>query len=178
LTSLCFGQGRELGELIQKESNMLWLKQGPGKAEIEHDEALLMSFYPHGSGGAVHLNLKWQGVHDVNEFTFESAGEVQECQTETEHTGWVILQPYRSFYVKFLLPGGGVSYTGLCYGAKFPLTLTEKKREPVRQQGWCYFWRFVRPSWKKILQRQRVFAGSGQQAEIISVQKASKSNHG
>ena len=157
---------------------MLWLKQGPRKAEIEQDEALLMSFYPHGSGGAIHLNLKWRGVHHVNEFSFESAGEVQECETETEHTGWVILQPHRSFQVRFLLPGGGISYTRLYYGAKFPLTLTEKKREPIRQQSWCYFWRFVRPSWKGVLQRQKVFPGSRQQAEIISVQKASKSNHG
>lgn len=157
---------------------MPWLKQGPGKAEIEQDEALLMSFYPHGSAGAIHLNLKWRGVHHVNEFSFESAGEVQEFQTETEHTGWVILQPHRTFHVRFLLPGGGISYTGLCCGAKFPLTLTGKKRELVRQQSWCYFWRLVRPSWKEMLQRQRVFPGSGHQAGIISVQKASKSNRG
>jgi hypothetical protein len=154
------------------------LKQGSGNAEIEQDEALLMSFYPHGSDGAIHLNLKWRDIHHVNEFNFESAGEVQEFQTETEHTGWVILQPHRSFRVRFLLPGGGVSYARLYYGAKFPLISTEKKREPVRQQSWCYFWRFVRPSWKGILQRQRVFPGCRQQAEIISVQTASKSNRG
>src|ERR1700747_3120071 len=119
---------------------MSWLKPGPGKAEIEQDEALLMSFYPHGSAGAIHLNLKWRGVHHVNEFTFESAGGVQECHTETENTGWGILSPHRTFLVKLLLAWVVISYPELYYGAKVPLTLTGEKREPVRQQSWCYFW--------------------------------------
>jgi hypothetical protein len=136
------------------------LNQGQEKAQSDQDEALLMSFYPHESAGAIRLNLRWRGVHQVNEFTFDSAGEVEECQTETEHTGWVILQPHRNVHVKLLLLGGSISYTGLYCGAKFPLALIGEKKEPVRQQSWCYFWRFVRQPFREVLQRQRVFPGS------------------
>jgi hypothetical protein len=149
LTSLRFGPVREPGHLTQEKEQYATAKPSPRKAQNEQDKALIMSFYPHGSAGAIRLNLRWRGIHQINEFTFDSAGEVQECQTETEHTGWVILRPHRSFHVKFLFLGEGISYTGLYYGAKFPLTLTAKKGDPVRQQSWCYFWRFVRQPWKE-----------------------------
>ena len=103
-----------------------------------------MSYYPHGSAAAIRLNLRWRDPHQVNDFNFDSAGEVQDCQTETEHTGWVILHPHSSISVRHLLLRGAISFTGLYYGTEFPLALAAINAEPVRREGWQCFWQFVR----------------------------------
>jgi hypothetical protein len=154
LLSLRSDDAQELGHFIQKYAQSAAAEASQGKAATKADKAVIMSYYPHGSAGAIRLNLRWRGLHQVNDFNFDSAGEVQDCQTETEHTGWVILQPHGTFSVKHLLLRGAISFTGLYYGTKFPLALSASNREPVRRQGWQCFWRFVRQPLNKILRRR------------------------
>jgi hypothetical protein len=42
---------------------------------------------------AVRLNLKWQGKHDIGDFNLDRFGRLVECETETEHTGWALIEP-------------------------------------------------------------------------------------
>jgi hypothetical protein len=144
LSSFRSDEAQELGHVIQKYARSAAAGAGQGEAGAKADKAVVMSYYPHGSAGAVRLNLRWGGRHQVNDFNFDAAGEVQDCQTETEHTGWVILQPHGTFSVKLLLLRGAMPFTGLYHGTKFPLALTASKGDPVRREGWQCFWRFVR----------------------------------
>jgi hypothetical protein len=41
------------------------------------------------------INLKWQGNHDIADFNLERLGKVVSCETETENTGWVIIERSR-----------------------------------------------------------------------------------
>src|SRR5215471_20308073 len=124
LSSFRSDEAQELGHFIQKYAQSAAAEAAKGKAEAKADKAIVMSYYPHGSAGAIQLNLRWRGLHQVNDFNFDCAGEVQDCQTETEHTGWVILQPRGTFSAKHLLWHGAISFTGLCCGTKFPLAVT------------------------------------------------------
>ena len=151
LLSLRSDDAQELGHFIQKYEQSAAAEASQGKAATKADKAVVMSYYPHGSAGAIRLNLRWRGLHQVNDFNFDSVGEVRDCQTETEHTGWVILQPHGAFSVKLLLLRGAISFTGLYYGTKFPLALTASNGEPARREGWQCFWRFVRRPLNKIL---------------------------
>ena len=144
---------QERGHFIQKYAQSAAAEAGERKAGAKADQAVVMSYYPHGSAGAIRLNLRWRGPHQVNDFNFDSAGEVQDCQTETEHTGWVILHPHGTFPLKHLLLRGTISFTRVYYGTKFPLALTVSNRELVRREGWQCFWRFVRQHLKGILRR-------------------------
>ena len=137
-------EAQELDHFIQKNARSATAEAGQGKAGAKADKAVVMSHYPHGSAGAIRLNLRWRGLHQVNDFDFDCAGEVQDCQTETEHTGWVILQPHGTFSVRHLLLSGAISFTGLYHGTKFPLALNASNRESVLGEGWQCFWRFVR----------------------------------
>jgi hypothetical protein len=42
--------------------------------------------------GAAHINLKWKGNHQIADFDLDRLGEVLNCETETENTGWVIVK--------------------------------------------------------------------------------------
>src|SRR5215469_2580061 len=131
LPSFRSDDAQELGYFIQKNGQSAAAEASQGAAGAKADKAVVMSYYPHGSAGAVRLNLKWGGLHQVNDFNFDSAGEVQDCQTETEHTGWVILQRRGNFSAKHLLWHGAISFTGLCCGTKFPLAVTASNGEAV-----------------------------------------------
>jgi hypothetical protein len=152
LSSFRSDDAQELS-FIQKYAQSVAAEAGKGKAEAKADKAVVMSYYPHGSAGAIRLNLRWRGLHQVNDFNFDSAGEVQDCQTETEHTGWVILQTHGTF-LKHLLLRGAIPFTGLYHGTEFPLDLTASKTEAVRREGWQYFWRFVRQQLKGLFFRR------------------------
>jgi hypothetical protein len=154
LSSFRSDDAPELGHFIQKYAQSAATEVAQGKAEAKADKAVVMSYYPQGSAGAIRLNLRWRGLHQVNDFNFDSAGEVQDCQTETEHTGWVILRPHGTLSVKLLLLRGAMPFTGLYYGTKFPLALTASNREPARRQGWQCFWRFVRQHLNGIFPRR------------------------
>lgn len=41
----------------------------------------------------VRINLKWQGKHDLADFDVDRLGKVVSSDIETEHTGWVIIEP-------------------------------------------------------------------------------------
>ena len=135
LSSFRSDEAQELGHFIQKYAQSAAAEGSQGKVRAKADKAVVMSYYPHGSAGAIRLNLRWRGRHQVNDFDFDSVGEVQDFQTETEHTGWVILHPHGTFSVKLLLLRDAISFTGLYHGTKFPLALTASNREPARRQG-------------------------------------------
>jgi hypothetical protein len=44
----------------------------------------------------VRINLKWQGKHDLADFDVDRLGKLVSSDIETEHTGWVILEPRRA----------------------------------------------------------------------------------
>jgi hypothetical protein len=44
----------------------------------------------------VRVNLKWQGKHDLTDFNLDRLGKLVSSEVETEHTGWVIIEPRRS----------------------------------------------------------------------------------
>jgi len=43
----------------------------------------------------VRINLKWQGKHDLADFDVDRLGKIVGSDVETEHTGWVIIEPRR-----------------------------------------------------------------------------------
>jgi hypothetical protein len=135
---------QEFGYSIEKYAQPVAAETSRGEEGAEADKAVVMSYYRHGSAGAVRLNLRWKSLHQVSDFNFDAAGDVREFQTETEHTGWVILQPRCNFSLKHLLVGGAFSFTGLYCGTKFPLAVTASHGEPVYRQYWIRFWRVVR----------------------------------
>jgi|ERR1700738_3193218 hypothetical protein len=47
--------------------------------------------YVHPNGPA-RLNLKWNGNHQISDFDLDRLGEVLNCETETENTGWVMVR--------------------------------------------------------------------------------------
>ena len=44
----------------------------------------------------VRINLKWQGKHDLADLDVDRLGKVVGSDIETEHTGWVIIEPRRA----------------------------------------------------------------------------------
>jgi len=45
---------------------------------------------------AIRINLKWTGKHDLADFNLERLGRLVECEKETEHTGWALIEPHRN----------------------------------------------------------------------------------
>jgi hypothetical protein len=41
----------------------------------------------------VRLNLKWEGKHAISDFDLDRLGKLVECDTESEHAGWAIIEP-------------------------------------------------------------------------------------
>jgi hypothetical protein len=80
-----------------------------------------MSFYPHAAPGAVRINLKWQGNHQVSDFKLDALGEVLDYQTETEHTGWVTLHLHGDLHVQAPFFSGDLHLAGLRRGDEFRL---------------------------------------------------------
>jgi hypothetical protein len=42
---------------------------------------------------AVRINLKWTGEHDLADFNLERLGRLVDCEKETDHTGWALIEP-------------------------------------------------------------------------------------
>lgn len=42
---------------------------------------------------AIRINLKWQGEHDLADFDLERLGRLVACESETEHSGWALIEP-------------------------------------------------------------------------------------
>ena len=89
---------------------------------VKVDRAVVMSFYPHGgTPGAVRINLKWQGNHQVSDFKLDALGEVLDYQTETERTGWVTLHLHGDLHVQAPFFSGDLHLAGLRRGDEFRL---------------------------------------------------------
>ena len=68
------------------------------------DSAFVVSVHYESLECATRINLKWKGHHEISDFDFDHLGEVIGCGTETENTGWVIVQFSRGLYVRSLPP--------------------------------------------------------------------------
>jgi len=61
------------------------------------DKAFVVSIHDDGCQGTLcqgtlHINLKWHGNHDISAFDLDQLGKVMQCETETETSGWVVVQ--------------------------------------------------------------------------------------
>ena len=54
--------------------------------------ALVTSAHKNPSQRNTRVNLKWLGNHDIGDFNLEKLGKVLNCETETENSGWVIVE--------------------------------------------------------------------------------------
>ena len=68
------------------------------------DSAFVVSVHYDSPEGAVRINLKWKGRHEVSDFDFDHLGDVIGCGTETENAGWAIVQFSRNLHVSNLPP--------------------------------------------------------------------------
>ena len=56
------------------------------------DTAFVVSVHYDGPNDRLHINLKWQGDHDISAFDLDQLGQVLRCENETENTGWAIIK--------------------------------------------------------------------------------------
>ena len=61
------------------------------------DAAFVLSVHEGVSLGTLRINLKWQGDHEIFDFNLDQLGQVVACITETENTGWVMIERRRRF---------------------------------------------------------------------------------
>jgi len=54
--------------------------------------ALVTSVHHNSSEGVTRINLKWLGSHEIGDFNVEKLGKVLNCETETENSGWAIVE--------------------------------------------------------------------------------------
>jgi hypothetical protein len=73
------------------------------------DTAFVVSVHYDDPYGAAHINVKWKGNHQIADFELDRLGEVLNCETETENTGWVIV---KSSYVLNNLTVAPLSQSG------------------------------------------------------------------
>ena len=73
------------------------------------DAAYVVSVHDDHSEGTLRINLKWRGNHDISAFDLDRLGKVLHCETETQNTGWTIIEPYHRLnaHPEELLPGFG-----------------------------------------------------------------------
>ena len=57
------------------------------------DRGLIVGLHHGASPDTLHVNLKWEGDHDISAFDLSSLGEVLHCENESENTGWAIIKP-------------------------------------------------------------------------------------
>jgi hypothetical protein len=64
-----------------------------------------MSFYQNEvPAGSLRINLRWEGNHEITDFELDQFGDFVSCETETEHTGWVIVKPRGAVYFGDTIP--------------------------------------------------------------------------
>ena len=73
------------------------------------DTAFAVSVHDDRPPGTLRINLKWQGNHDISAFDLDRLGKVVYYETETEDTGWLVIEPYNRLntHPEELLPGFG-----------------------------------------------------------------------
>ena len=68
------------------------------------DAAFVLSLHEDVSPGTLHINLRWQGNHEIFDFNLDRLGKVVACATETENTGWVMIERARFLNVGEAIP--------------------------------------------------------------------------
>src|SRR5215469_14459625 len=58
------------------------------------DTAFVVSVHYDAQNDRLYINLKWQSHHDISDFDLDCLGEVVHSATETENSGWVIVEPH------------------------------------------------------------------------------------
>jgi hypothetical protein len=54
--------------------------------------------------GTLHINLRWYAYHDISDFDLDQLGKVMECETETETSGWVVVQQSHLVNAGYAIP--------------------------------------------------------------------------
>ena len=91
------------------------------------DTACAVSVHYEASTGTLRVNLKWKGEHDISAFDLDRLGRVVHCETETQDTGWVIIEPDNrpnTYPGELLLPFGPSTFEPsfpISAGATIPL---------------------------------------------------------
>ena len=68
------------------------------------DAAFVVSLHEDVSPGTLRINLKWQGDHEIFDFNLDRLGKVVARATETENTGWVMIERPRFMNVGEAIP--------------------------------------------------------------------------
>jgi hypothetical protein len=55
-------------------------------------EALVTSVHNNNEEGTTRVNLRWEGKHEIGDFKLEKLGTVVNSETETEDSGWVMVE--------------------------------------------------------------------------------------
>ena len=67
---------------------------------MKTNSAVVMSFFQNEvPAGSVRINLKWPDKHEVTDFKLEKLGKLVSCETETDQTGWVIVEGRGNIHV-------------------------------------------------------------------------------
>ena len=59
------------------------------------DTGFIVSLHHDASPDTLHVNLEWQGDHDLSAFDLDRLGQVLHYENESENTGWVLIKPSR-----------------------------------------------------------------------------------
>jgi hypothetical protein len=59
------------------------------KTEVE---AAVVSIHENTNDGTARVNLRWEGTHDISDFALDKLGSVLNSESETEHSGWAIVE--------------------------------------------------------------------------------------
>ena len=67
------------------------------------DTGFIVSLHHDASPGTLHVNLKWQGDHDISAFDLNRLGQVLHYENEGKNAGWALIRPSC-----FLSPGEAI----------------------------------------------------------------------
>src|SRR5271165_385880 len=108
-----------------KVGNMT-LNLGSGHSNVRNaaaNEAIVLSVGADVASDTLRVSLQWQGDHDIADFDLQCFGRVLQMQSETENTGWAIIE--RQFHARIAhpLPGWALheSMRPLAAGDTIPL---------------------------------------------------------
>jgi hypothetical protein len=68
------------------------------------DQAVVTSVHNNNDEGTTRIDLRWDGKHEIADFSLEKLGKVLNCESETEDSGWVLVE-----YPGNAKPGDAVS---------------------------------------------------------------------
>jgi hypothetical protein len=112
------------------------------------DTAFVVSVHCDDPNGSLHINLRWQGDHDISDFDLDCLGKVLNCETETADSGWVVVEPYDRLktYLGELQPPFGPPVLEPSFRIAAGDTLPLRERRPSvskRSIDFACFWHCV-----------------------------------